>query len=58
MRDLGLLISVSLPTLQVKMIFEKKFTCERQLKALNISKKTKHVNVIVVSRAVILSSII
>ena len=33
-------------------------TCERQLNALNISKNTKHVNVIVVSRGVILLSLI
>jgi len=31
-------------------------TCDRQLNALNMSKKTKHVKVIVVSRRVILSS--
>ena len=33
-------------------------TCERQLRALNMSKNTKHVNVMVVSRGVIILSLI
>jgi hypothetical protein len=33
-------------------------TCDRQLNALNMSKNTKHVNVMVVSRGVILLSLI
>ena len=37
---------------------ENLLTCDRQLSALNISKNTKHVNVIVVSRGVIMLSLI
>jgi len=35
-----------------------RITCERQLRALNMSKNTKHVNVMVVSRGVIILSLI
>ena len=42
---------------QIKVLLQH-LTCDLQLRALNISKNTKHVKVIVVSRAVILSSII
>ena len=37
---------------------ENLLTCDRQLSALNISKNTKHVNVMVVSRGVIMLSLI
>ena len=39
-------------------IKQNKLTCDLQLSALNMSKNTKHVNVIVVSRGVILPSAI
>ena len=46
-----------------KVLFEKKpicstdLVCDRQLRALNMSKKTKQVNVIVVSRGVTILSL-
>ena len=45
---------------RLKLLTKKEnlLTCDRQLSALNISKNTKHVNVIVVSRGVIMLSLI
>ena len=45
---------------RLKLLTKEKnlLTCDRQLSALNISKNTKHVNVMVVSRGVIMLSLI